>query len=41
MRTYQKRGVNVVGVMQLDMTNYQGSDKDIWLMRLHVRRGVA
>jgi leucyl aminopeptidase len=33
VRTYQKRGVNVVGVMQLDMTNYQGSDKDIWLMK--------
>jgi hypothetical protein len=29
VRTYQKRGVNVVGVMQLDMRNYQGSDKDI------------
>ena len=27
------RAVNVVGVMQLDMTNYQGSDKDIWLMQ--------
>jgi leucyl aminopeptidase len=23
----------VVGVLQLDMTNYQGSDKDIWLMK--------
>ena len=32
-KDYQKRGVNVVGVMQLDMTNYQGSDKDIWLMK--------
>ena len=32
-RDYQKRGVNVVGVLQLDMTNYQGSDKDIWLMK--------
>ena len=30
---HQNRGVNVVGVMQLDMTNYQGSDKDIWLMQ--------
>jgi Zn-dependent M28 family amino/carboxypeptidase len=29
---YKSRGVNVVGVMQLDMTNYQGSDRDIWLM---------
>jgi leucyl aminopeptidase len=33
VRTYQKRGVNVVGVIQLDMTNYQGSEKDIWLMK--------
>lgn len=33
VRTYKKRGVNVVGVMQLDMTNYQGSEKDIWLMK--------
>jgi bacterial leucyl aminopeptidase len=23
----------VVGALQLDMTNYQGSDKDIWLMK--------
>jgi leucyl aminopeptidase len=33
VRAYQKRGVNVVGVLQLDMTNYQGSEKDIWLMK--------
>jgi len=33
VRSYQKRGVNVVGVLQLDMTNYQGSEKDIWLMK--------
>lgn len=31
-RDYKKRGVDVVGVLQLDMTNYQGSDRDIWLM---------
>jgi len=30
---YKKRGVNVVGALQLDMTNYRGSDKDIWLMK--------
>lgn len=30
---HKTRGVNVVGVLQLDMTNYQGSDKDIWLMQ--------
>ena len=33
VKTYKKRGVNVVGVLQLDMTNYQGSEKDIWLMK--------
>ena len=33
VRDYQRRGIDVVGVMQLDMTNYQGSDKDIWLMK--------
>jgi len=32
VRDYQKRGRNVVGVLQLDMTNYQGSDRDIWLI---------
>lgn len=32
-RDYGKRGVNVVGALQLDMTNYRGSDKDIWLMK--------
>jgi bacterial leucyl aminopeptidase len=32
-RDFQKRKVNVVGALQLDMTNYAGSDKDIWLMK--------
>lgn len=32
-KDFQKRKVNVVGALQLDMTNYQGSDKDIWLMK--------
>jgi len=32
-RDYQRRKVNVVGALQLDMTNYRGSDKDIWLMK--------
>jgi leucyl aminopeptidase len=32
-RDYKQRGVNVVGALQLDMTAYQGSDKDIWLMK--------
>lgn len=29
---YSAQGINVVGVMQLDMTNYQGSNEDIVLM---------
>ncbi|MDB4963557.1 MAG: Bacterial leucyl aminopeptidase [Myxococcales bacterium] len=33
VKDYKKRGVNVVGALQLDMTNYQGSEKDIWLMK--------
>lgn len=32
-KDFAKRGVDVVGALQLDMTNYQGSDKDIWLMK--------
>jgi leucyl aminopeptidase len=35
VREYKQRGVNVVGVLQLDMTNYQGSDRDIWLINDH------
>lgn len=31
-KDYQRRGVNVVGALQLDMTNYQGSDRDIWII---------
>lgn len=31
-RDYQKRGVNVVGALQFDMTNFQGSDRDIWII---------
>jgi leucyl aminopeptidase len=34
-KDYDQRGVNVVGVLQLDMTNYAGSDKDIWVIRDH------
>jgi leucyl aminopeptidase len=33
VKDFKKRGVNVVGALQLDMTNYKGSDKDIWLMK--------
>jgi bacterial leucyl aminopeptidase len=29
---YKAKGKNVVGVMQLDMTNFHNSDRDIWLM---------
>jgi leucyl aminopeptidase len=34
VRDFKKRNVidNVVGALQLDMTNYRGSDRDIWLM---------
>lgn len=31
-KDFKRRGVKVVGVLQLDMTNYQGSDKDIWII---------
>ncbi|MDK2123656.1 M28 family metallopeptidase [Parachitinimonas caeni] len=30
-KTYKAQNVNVVGVMQLDMTNYKGSDADIYI----------
>jgi leucyl aminopeptidase len=30
---YKKAGTKVIGALQLDMTAYQGSDKDIWLMK--------
>ncbi|HEX5059015.1 MAG TPA: M20/M25/M40 family metallo-hydrolase [Kofleriaceae bacterium] len=30
---YVAKGINVVGVMQFDMTNYKGSPKDIYLMQ--------
>jgi leucyl aminopeptidase len=33
VRDFERDGVDVVGVLQLDMTNYQGSDRDIWLIR--------
>ncbi len=34
-KSYRDRGARVVGVLQLDMTNYHGSDKDIWLINDH------
>jgi bacterial leucyl aminopeptidase len=33
VKNFKDRGINVVGALQLDMTNYQGSEKDIWLMK--------
>jgi leucyl aminopeptidase len=33
VRELRKQKVNVVGALQLDMTNYQGSNKDIWLIK--------
>ncbi len=33
VKLFDQRGINAVGALQLDMTNYQGSDKDIWLMK--------
>jgi leucyl aminopeptidase len=30
---YKAADVNVVGVLQVDMANYQGSDKDMWLIQ--------
>ncbi len=31
-REFRKANIDVVGVLQLDMTNYKGSDKDIYLI---------
>jgi len=33
VREFKKQKINVVGALQLDMTNYQGSAKDIWLIK--------
>ncbi len=33
VRDFKQKKINVVGALQLDMTNYQGSEKDIWLMK--------
>ena len=38
VKDFTKRNVHVVGVLQLDMTNYQGSDRDIWLIDDHTDR---
>lgn len=32
VRDFKAREVNVIGALQLDMTNYQGSDRDIWII---------
>jgi leucyl aminopeptidase len=34
-KSYRDRGVKVAGVLQLDMTNFAGSDKNIWLVGDH------
>jgi leucyl aminopeptidase len=33
VKDFQRAHTNVIGALQLDMTNYKGSDKDIWLMK--------
>ena len=33
VRDFKRANTNVVGALQLDMTNYRGSSKDIWLMK--------
>ena len=33
VKDFQRRKLDVVGALQLDMTNFKGSDKDIWLMK--------
>jgi len=33
VRDFKRANTNVVGALQLDMTNFKGSDKDIWLMK--------
>ncbi len=38
-RKFKTDGVNVVGVMQLDMTNYKGSAKDIYLYTDYTNAG--
>ena len=35
VKDFQQRHINVVGALQLDMTNYQGSNRDIWLIDDH------
>jgi leucyl aminopeptidase len=38
VREFRRRHVNVIGALQLDMTNYHGSDKDIWLISDHTSK---
>jgi leucyl aminopeptidase len=33
VRDFKRANTNVVGALQLDMTNFSGSDRDIWLMK--------
>ncbi len=32
VRDFKARKVNVIGALQLDMTNFKGSDRDIWII---------
>ena len=38
VKEFKRRGIHVVGALQLDMTNYQGSDRDIWLIDDHTSK---
>jgi bacterial leucyl aminopeptidase len=33
VKEFKRQHINVIGVLQLDMTNYHGSDRDIWLIK--------
>ncbi len=33
VKAFQREKLDVIGALQLDMTNYQGSERDIWLMK--------
>jgi leucyl aminopeptidase len=35
VREFRRRDIDVVGALQLDMTNYRGSERDIWLITDH------
>jgi bacterial leucyl aminopeptidase len=39
VKEFKRQHINVVGVLQLDMTNYHGSDRDIWLIKDFTNQG--